>query len=116
MLKSSSPETRFHPAPYADSYDAIIVDSSPSTSPTHASWSKFADSVAHVVLEAQGVESIAQLTVQEKDAAVRRGEMPEGEWERRQACAVRAKQEKAPRKNTYACEETFSARRIFREE
>ncbi|BGP28508.1 hypothetical protein JCM10296v2_000243 [Rhodotorula toruloides] len=116
MLKSSSPESRFHPAPYADSYDAIIVDSSPSMSQTHESWSKFADSVAQAVLDAQGVESLAALTVQEKDAAVRRGEMPEEEWEQRQACAVQAKQDKRPRKVVYVCEENLTPRRIFREE
>ncbi|CDR35863.1 RHTO0S01e08878g1_1 [Rhodotorula toruloides] len=116
MLKSSSPESRFHPAPYADSYDAIIVDSSPATSPTHDAWSKFADSVAQAVLDAQGVESLAALTVREKDAAVERGEMPEGEWEQRQACAVQAKQDKRPRKVAYVCEENLTARRIFREE
>ncbi|GAA6047777.1 hypothetical protein NBRC10513_003568 [Rhodotorula toruloides] len=116
MLKSSSPESRFHLAPCADSYDAIIVDSSPSTSPTHDSWSRFADSVAQAVLDAQGVESLAALTLREKDAAVARGEMVEGEWEQRQECAVRAKRDKRPRKVVYVCEENLTARRIFREE
>ncbi|BGP36264.1 hypothetical protein JCM10449v2_000162 [Rhodotorula kratochvilovae] len=119
LLKSSSPETRFHDAPYTDTYDAVLLDASPDSSPTHDKWSLFADAVAEAILHAQGCETIGELLRREKDAAVERGEMRPGEWEELHACTAadggggaKAK----GRKVVYVCEEGLMARRIFREE
>ncbi|BGP44349.1 hypothetical protein JCM10450v2_000160 [Rhodotorula kratochvilovae] len=119
LLKSSSPETRFHDAPYTDSYDAVILDASPDSSPTHDKWSLFADAVAEAILHAQGCETIGELLRREKDAAVERGEMRPGEWEELHACTAADGSGGAKakgRKAVYVCEEGLMARRIFREE
>lgn len=118
LLRSSSPETRFHSNPYPDSFDCLILDSSSYTSPTQGDWTTFADSVAQAVLAAQGFETPSELTRHERTKATERGEMDQGEWER---MCVAAKPEggggkgKSGRKVVYICEEELTARSMFRE-
>ncbi|GAA6024335.1 hypothetical protein JCM11491_000380, partial [Sporobolomyces phaffii] len=119
LLRSSSPEARFHAEPYSDSFDCLVLDASPYSSPTHDSWTTFADSVAHAVLGAQAFETPSDLTRHERRLAVARGEMDEGEWER---MCVAAKPDpngggggKNAKRVVYVCEEELTARLVFRE-
>ncbi|GAA5882796.1 hypothetical protein JCM16303_002461 [Sporobolomyces ruberrimus] len=118
LLRSSSPEARFHPDPYTDSFDCLILDSSAYASPTHDSWTNFADSVAHAVLTSQGFETPSELTRKERKRAIERGEMEEGEWER-MCVAARPEQGRKGKDDgkrvVYVCEEEMTARLIFRE-
>ncbi|GAA5975088.1 hypothetical protein JCM11641_000027 [Rhodosporidiobolus odoratus] len=127
LLNSSSPESRFHSKPFSDGYDCVILDASPFTSPTQDSWTSFADAVAGAVLQSQGCETIGESIRREKVAAVEQGEMIEGEWEGLHACAAsqkteegskgkKASKEVGRRKVLYVCEDSWTARRMFREE
>ncbi|GAA6041646.1 hypothetical protein JCM8097_007788 [Rhodosporidiobolus ruineniae] len=130
LLASSSPETRFHGAPFTDTYDAVVLDSAPFSSSTHDDWSSFADGVAQAVLAAQECETIGELIWREKARAVENGEMADGEWEMMHACAAEkqagggdgkgrrgSKDEgKRERRVLYVCEDELTARKIFREE
>ncbi|GAA5956254.1 hypothetical protein JCM3765_005607 [Sporobolomyces pararoseus] len=122
FLLSSSPETQFHSEPYNDSYDCLILDSSPTQ---NDDWSSFAESVSQAVLSSQGFETASELTREERRKAIDRGEIAEGEWER--LCS-RAEAERNDgegkkhkpsggegRKVVYVCEEELTARRMFRE-
>ncbi|GAA5910583.1 uncharacterized protein JCM6883_003225 [Sporobolomyces salmoneus] len=120
LLRSSSPEARFHTDPYLDSYDCLILDSSPYASPTHDSWSTFADSVAQAILFAQGLSTPSELTRKEREGAIERGEMEPGEFEKLCAAAggetiERGSKGKEAKKVVYVCEEELTARNIFRE-
>ncbi|GAA5867512.1 hypothetical protein JCM1840_002532 [Sporobolomyces johnsonii] len=120
LLRSSSPETRFHSAPYSDSMDCLILDASPYSSLTHDSWAAFAESVAQAVLAAQGCETVGELATREREAAVRRGDMSEREWERMCVAAEEGREKKGKdgkaKKVVYVCEEGMTARGLFREE
>ncbi|BGP12271.1 hypothetical protein JCM10213_000034 [Rhodosporidiobolus nylandii] len=131
LLKSSSPEARFHDQPFSDSYEAVILDATPFASRTHDDWSTFADGVAQAVLQALEADSVGELLWREKLAAVEREEMHEGEWETLHACAREqepheevtgakgrrgSKDEGARRRVLYVCEDDWTARKIFREE
>lgn len=120
FLKSSSPELRFHDAPFSDTYDALVLDA---TRDTHDKWATFADAVAQAILHAQECETIGQLLHREKEGAVERGEMDAQRWERLHTHAViherggRQRDGQEPRRKVaFVCEETLTARRIFREE
>ncbi|GAA5899069.1 hypothetical protein JCM6882_004608 [Rhodosporidiobolus microsporus] len=126
LLSSSSPESRFHSTSFSDTYDAVVLDASPFTSPSQDSWTAFADGVAQAVLAAQSCETIGELIWREKKLAVDKGEMRDGEWEAMHACAAEEKQEKGrrgskdegkrERRVLYVCEDELTARKIFREE
>ncbi|GAA5995448.1 hypothetical protein JCM5350_005978 [Sporobolomyces pararoseus] len=122
FLVSSSPELQFHSEPFNDSYDCLILDSSPCQSDN---WSSFAESVAQVVLSSQGFESASELTREERRKATERGEIPEGEWESLCSRAEVERNDRDGKKNqgnegkgrkvVYVCEEELTARRMFRE-
>ncbi|GAA5940278.1 hypothetical protein JCM1841_003586 [Sporobolomyces salmonicolor] len=120
LLRSSSPETRFHAAPYSDSVECLILDASPYSSVTHDRFAAFAESVAQAVLAAQGCQTVVELATREREAAVRRGEMSEGEWERMCVVAEEDREKKGKdgkvKKVVYVCEEGMTARGLFREE
>ncbi|GAA5858315.1 hypothetical protein JCM8547_004645 [Rhodosporidiobolus lusitaniae] len=135
LLSSSSPESRFQPFPFPDTFDAVILDASPFSSATHDSWLAFADAVASAMLKAQECESVGELVWTEKKRAVERGEMMEGEWEAMRVCAAeqgkmgeggtvkgrRGSKDmgeggKKEKKVLYVCEDELTARKIFREE
>ncbi|GAA6010210.1 hypothetical protein JCM10207_005668 [Rhodosporidiobolus poonsookiae] len=132
LLSSSSPESRFHPHAFEDTYDCVILDASPFTSATHDSWSAFSDAVAQAVLHAAECETVGELLWREKQVAVERGEMAEGEWEAMHSCAAEQGEavessgkgrrgskdggKKPARKMLFICEDDLTARRIFREE
>ena len=122
LINSSSPESRFHDAPYADTYDAIIMDSTPAT---HDQWTAFADDVARAMLEAHKCDTIGELFRREHKAATERGEMRlsvRGDVR----CAVDAEcgggggvgdggGERSERSSAFRCEDEWTARGIFRE-
>ncbi|GAA5935970.1 hypothetical protein JCM1841_006586 [Sporobolomyces salmonicolor] len=54
-----APETHYHAAPYSDSIECLILDTSPYSSPTHDRWTAFAESVAQAVLAAQGLATVS---------------------------------------------------------
>ncbi|GAA5923748.1 uncharacterized protein JCM15063_003750 [Sporobolomyces koalae] len=116
--KSSSPETRFQSAPYQDCYECLVLDASPYASPTHDSWTTFADSFAAAVLEAQEFQSSQELTRHERARAIERGEISQDEWDK-MCVAARYDQsgngKTAAKKVVYVCEEQLTARVIFRE-
>jgi hypothetical protein len=117
LLASSSPESRFHPSPFADTIDAVILDASPFSSTTQDSWSLFADAVSYALLAAQSCENVGELVWREKQKAVERGEMLEGEWEAMHACAAERTGAKGRKTRVVTvCEDGWAARRIFREE
>lgn len=120
LCGSSSPEARFHPTPFSDTYDAVILDASSSSSPTHDSWNAFAESVGDALLASQGCSSVGELVWREKQKAVQRGEMLEGEWEAMHACAAEQGGGKGRRGSKtrviHICEDDLTARRMFREE
>ncbi|GAA6047568.1 hypothetical protein JCM3770_005812 [Rhodotorula araucariae] len=118
LLKSSSPESRFHGAPYTDTYDAVVLDASPESSSTYEQWSLFADAVAEAVLHAQGCETIDELFQRGGNTAVEHGDMRPHEWEQMPPCAASRDggADGKGSKTAYVCEERLTARRIFREE
>ncbi|GAA5837303.1 hypothetical protein JCM9279_005646 [Rhodotorula babjevae] len=123
LLKSSSPESRFHDAPYDDTYDALIFDSTPAT---HDKWTAFSDDVARALLEAQHCDTIGELFRREHEAALERGEMQRsfrddlrscaGEVGRRAGDGAAAGGGEGPeRGSAFRCEDEWTARGIFRE-
>ncbi|GAA6063813.1 hypothetical protein JCM10212_001644 [Sporobolomyces blumeae] len=118
LFRSSSPESRFQSEPFSDCYDCLVLDASPYSSPTHDSWTLFGDAVAQALLSALDVESVSELSRNERRDAVERGEMVEGEWERMCAMARPDEQSKRDKGNAkkvvYVCEDALTARTIFR--
>ncbi|GAA5917868.1 hypothetical protein JCM8208_006524 [Rhodotorula glutinis] len=121
LLKSSSPESRFHDAPYDDTYDALIFDSSPST---HDQWTAFADDVARALLEAQQCDTIGELFRREHKAALDRGEMRLSFRDDLRSCATEVERragaggaggDEPGRRSAFRCEDEWTARGIFRE-
>ncbi|GAA5878825.1 hypothetical protein JCM3774_000976 [Rhodotorula dairenensis] len=120
LAESSSPETRFHSGPYQDVIEAVVLDASPYSSPTHDSWLAFADRVAQNLVEAQGYTCFEAMFADALAKAVACGDVDPGgsgraSLSREDPTNALESTSLRPRASTVANREPL-ARNIFREE